>query len=144
MCLRFAVCSSLAECLWIIFSHIMPHLFKCMFVFICVCECVCVCVHRSACRFSALHFCIRVSAWLSLHPNIPTHCWEVRSRFSRDALLNSLHLKEEEEKSWLNAQKYSMSLASALLSALFLILTYCGKENPAHQDMDKELSSLLG
>lgn len=56
--------------------------------------------------------------------------------------MNSHHLKDEEEKGWLNAQKYLMSLATALVSALLLILTYFGTANPTYQDMDKELSRL--
>lgn len=79
---------------------------------------------------------------MPLHPDIPTQRWEVRSGVSGDILLNSHHLKDKEEKSWLNAQRHLTSLASALVSTLLLILTYCGKANPTYQDMDKELSGL--
>lgn len=103
---------------------------------------MCVCVCRNVCWFCALHFCICISARFCLHADVPTQCWEERSSVSGGILLNSHHLKDEEEKGWLNAQKYSMSLASALVSALLLILTYFGKANPTYQDMDKELSSL--
>lgn len=76
---------------------------------------VCLCA-KSVCCSCALHFCMGVSAWLRLHPDIPTQQWEVRSGVSRDTLPNSHSLKDEEEKSWLNAQMYLTSLASAPVS----------------------------
>lgn len=109
------------------------------FTYVHVCSCAC----AKTCAGSVLYiFCICISARLCLHADVPTQCREVRSSVSGGILLNSHHLKDEEEKGWLNAQKCSMSLATALVSALLLILTYFGTANPTYQDMDKELSRL--
>lgn len=89
--------------------------------------CVCLCVCTRVCVVSLLyifafvfpHGCVSILTFL-----------QVKSGVSGDILLNSHHLKDEDERSWLNAQKYLTILASALVSALLLILTHCGKANP--------------